>query len=182
MVPIAQQFVLSMAGALALKEALCHYAEGFSLKWPNDVYWQDRKISGTLIETSVSGHTLSRCIFGSGVNINQQHFHSDAPNPVSLFHIIGHEISTEEVLHAVLQAFAKYYNKVASGRYLEIEQLYHASLYRREGWHEYRDPDGNFIASINRVGLDGKLHLTLQDGSSRSYAFKEVEFVLPGNR
>ena len=179
MVPIAQQFVLSMAGALALKEALCHYAEGFSLKWPNDIYWQDRKISGTLIETSVSGHTLSRCIFGSGVNINQQHFHSDAPNPVSLCHIVGHETPIEEVLHAVLVAFAKYYKMVIEGRYAEVQELYHASLYRRDGWHKYRDTDGNFMAHIDRVGLDGRLHLSLTDGSQRSYAFKEVAFVLP---
>ena len=181
MVPIAQQFVLSMACALALKEALSCYAEGFSLKWPNDIYWQDRKISGTLIETSVTGRTLTRCVFGSGININQQQFHSDAPNPVSLFHIIGSATPTEEVLQAVLQAFAKYYNKVAKGLYLQIEQLYHESLYRCEGWHEYRDSEGLFIASIDRVGLDGRLHLTLQDGSCRSYAFKEVAFVLPEN-
>ena len=179
MVPVAQQFVLSMAGALALKEALCRYADGFTLKWPNDIYWQNRKISGTLIETSVSGHTLSRCIFGSGININQQEFRSDAPNPVSLCHIIGRETPTEEVLRAVLQAFGKNYAMVTEGRYDEVAHLYHASLYRRDGMHEYRDAGGRFMARIDEVGLDGRLHLSLSDGSRRSYAFKEVAFVLP---
>lgn len=179
MVPVTQQFVLSMAGALALKEALCRYADGFTLKWPNDIYWQNRKISGTLIETSVSGHTLSRCIFGSGININQQEFRSDAPNPVSLCHIIGRETPTEEVLRAVLQAFGKYYAMVAEGRYDEVAHLYHVSLYRRDGMHEYRDAGGRFMARIDEVGLDGRLHLSLSDGSRRSYAFKEVAFVLP---
>lgn len=180
-VPVARQFVLSMAAALALKEALCRYAEGFTLKWPNDIYWQDSKISGTLIETSVSGHTLGRCIFGSGININQQEFHSDAPNPVSLCHIIGRETPTEDVLEAVLHAFGKYYIMVAEGRYAEVERLYNASLYRRVGLHGYRDFNGNFMARIDGVGLDGRLRLSLADGSLRSYAFKEVAFVVPKN-
>ena len=69
MVAPAQQFVLSMAGALALKSALDSYTDGITLKWPNDVYWNDRKISGTLIETSVADNMLKTCIFGIGINI-----------------------------------------------------------------------------------------------------------------
>ena len=84
-VDITRQFVLSMAGALAVKAALDKYTDGISLKWPNDIYWHDRKISGTLIETSVKGRTLARCIYGIGLNVNQREFHSDAPNPVSLY-------------------------------------------------------------------------------------------------
>lgn len=181
MVPVAEQFVLSMAGALALKEALCRYAEGFTLKWPNDIYWHDSKISGTLIETSVSGHTLSRCIFGTGINVNQQRFVGDAPNPVSLCNIIGYETPIEEVLDEVLTAFWKYYNMVANGDYTKVARLYHESLYRLDGFHDYRDSGGIFSARISKVGLDGRLHLTLPDGRQRSYAFKEVAFVLPGN-
>lgn len=181
MVPVAKQFVLSMAGALALKEALCRHAEGFSLKWPNDIYWHDKKISGTLIETSVSGHTLSRCIFGTGININQRQFVGDAPNPVSLCSIVGHEISTEEVLGEVLASFKKYYRMVTEGKYEDVAQLYLASLYRRDGFHAYRDSAGTFSARISSIGLDGRLHLTLHDGTRRSYAFKEVAFVLPDN-
>ena len=178
MVPVASQFLLSMAGALALKEALCHYAEGFTLKWPNDIYWHDSKISGTLIEASVSGHTLSRCIFGIGLNVNQRKFRSDAPNPVSLCGILGHEVSCRMVLDDVLAEFRKYYAMVVEGRYDEVTQLYNVSLYRYEGFHRYRDSEGEFMARISHVGLDGRLYLVLSDGEERSYAFKEVAFVL----
>lgn len=178
-VPVAQQFVLSMAGALALKEALDAYAQGFSLKWPNDIYWRDSKISGTLIETSVSGHTLGRCIFGTGVNVNQRQFVSDAPNPVSLCSIIGREVPVHEVLGKVLAAFARYFRMVEEGGYAEVERLYHAALYRRHGLHKYRDSGGEFLASVHHVAPDGRLFLTLQSGEVRSYAFKEVAFVLP---
>lgn len=178
-VPVAQQFMLSMAGALALKDALDAYAQGFSLKWPNDIYWHDSKISGTLIETSVSGRTLSRCIFGTGVNVNQRRFVSGAPNPVSLCSIIGREVPVHEVLGKVLAAFARYFRMVGEGAYAELERLYHAALYRRHGLHKYRDSVGEFLASVHHVAPDGRLFLALQSGEVRSYAFKEVAFVLP---
>ena len=107
-VPVRQQFLLSEAGALAIKEALDTYAEGFTLKWPNDVYWNDKKISGTLIETAVDSRGIKRCIFGVGININQTQFLSDAPNPVSLAQILGHEVDREEVLQKIIEEFERY--------------------------------------------------------------------------
>ena len=108
-VPVRQQFLLSEAGALAVKDALDTYTDGITLKWPNDVYWNDKKISGTLIETSIDSKGIKRCIFGIGININQMEFRSDAPNPVSLAQILGHEVDREEVLQKIIEAFKKYY-------------------------------------------------------------------------
>ena len=113
-VPVTSQFILSMTMAVALKETLDSYAEGFELKWPNDIYWHDSKISGTLIETTVSGKGLGRCIFGVGINVNQQTFTSDAPNPVSLSAITGQEEDITELLNKVVEAFCKYYTMLTS--------------------------------------------------------------------
>ena len=88
-IAVADQYVLSMAGALALKAALDQYTDHITLKWPNDIYWRDRKISGTLIETTVKGKRIDRCVYGIGLNVNQRVFRSNAPNPVSLYNIIG---------------------------------------------------------------------------------------------
>ena len=70
MVPVRNQFLLSMAGGLALKEVLDGYTTEITLKWPNDVYWRDRKISGTLIETTLSAGHIKDCIFGIGLNVS----------------------------------------------------------------------------------------------------------------
>lgn len=173
-----RQFILSMAGALALKEALDAYAEGISLKWPNDVYWHDSKLSGTLIETVLSGKSVRRCIFGTGININQEVFRSDAPNPVSLRNITGNGHSTEKVLQKVMAAFEKYYQMIISGQHDKIIRAYHAALYRRVGMHRYRDCGGEFSATIEGVAPDGHLSLRDNDGLLRRYAFKEVAFVI----
>ena len=66
------------------KEELDTYGSGFSIKWPNDIYWNDKKICGILIENDLQGSYLSQSIAGIGININQEAFHSSAPNPVSL--------------------------------------------------------------------------------------------------
>ena len=177
-VAIDHQFVLAMAEALALKRALDAYADGMELKWPNDIYHRDRKLSGTLIETAVSGGRLKRMIMGTGINVNQQRFTSDAPNPVSLSQITGSDESIDHLLERILQAFGDYYRRVLEGDYAGISREYHEALYRRKGFYRYRDADGEFDAELVGVAYDGRLSLRDSEGRQRSYAFKEVEFII----
>ena len=178
-VPVGCQFVLSMAGALALKAALDGYTGHITLKWPNDIYWRDRKLSGTLIETAVRGKTISRCIYGIGLNVNQREFRSDAPNPVSLYNIIGRETPPGEVLDNILRQFERYYGLATAGFQEAISREYHAALYRRDGLHAYEDArtGERFLARISRVDLNGMLHLTDDNGRQREYTLKQVRFV-----
>ncbi len=177
-VPIDHQFVLAMADALALKSALDAYTTDIKLKWPNDIYYHDRKLSGTLIETSVNAGKLKRIILGTGINVNQKHFCSDAPNPISLCQITGKEENIDALLNSILDAFCHYYGMVIAGNYAAISQAYHEALYRREGIYQYRDAKGEFSAEIKDVAYDGRLTLRDTTGHLRSYAFKEVEFII----
>ena len=174
----ACQYVLSMCMALAVKDALLEYSEGMTVKWPNDIYWNDKKISGTLIETTLVGSDVKTCIFGTGININQTEFLSDAPNPVSIKQIVGHEVDREELLKKVMRNLEKYLKIVYSGERKQIHDAYMNCLYRKEGVHKYRDNNGTFEASIERVEDSGHLVLRSTDGRERRYGFKEVAFVL----
>ena len=176
-VPVRQQFLLSEAGALAVKDALDTYTDGITLKWPNDVYSNDKKISGTLIETSVDSKGIKRCIFGIGLNINQEVFMSDAPNPVSLCQIVGHEVDREEVLGKIIESFKKYYELLRRSDYMDVSGIYYLSLYRRKGFHWYEDKDGKFEGAFVEVEDDGHLILHDKQGVIRSYAFGEVKFL-----
>ena len=174
------QYVLSMAGALAMKYALNKYCDDITLKWPNDIYWHDRKLSGTLIETSLKGKTISRCIFGIGLNVNQHVFHSNAPNPESLSNIMGREQSIDTILHDILQEFAHFYTLALTGKYEFIHDTYNAALYRRDGIHPYEDcATGEiFSASLVRVDMDGRLHLVDTQGHERMFWMKEVRYII----
>ena len=126
MLPVRSRFLLSEAGALALKEALADYVkDDIRLKWPNDIYWKDRKLSGTLIETRLGGGHIKDCIFGVGLNVNQTVFHSDAPNPVSLCQILGHEVDKDELLDKIIRKFSDFYHLLEMGGYNDISAMYH---------------------------------------------------------
>ena len=176
-IPVRRQFVLSMAGALAVKDALDSYVENIALKWPNDVYWNDQKISGTLIENTIDSKGIKSCVFGIGLNVNQLVFHSDAPNPVSLAQILGHEVDRDEVLKKILYGFEKYYELLRRADYMDVSGIYHLSLYRRKGFHPYRDADGEFEGALVEVEDDGHLILHDRQGRIRSYAFGEISIV-----
>lgn len=176
---ISYQYLLSMAMALAIRDTLSEYTPDITIKWPNDIYWRDCKISGTRIDTNLAGLTITDMVIGTGININQRQFHSDAPNPVSLWQITGTEHSPQEILHNILAAFERYYNILRQGDKETVINRYHKHLYHRTGFHRYRDANGEFEAEIINVKPNGVLCLLKKDGTIGEYLFKEVETLRP---
>lgn len=179
-VPIRQQFVLSQLISLGIKETLDEYCSNISIKWPNDIYWKEKKICGILIENDLQGNSIGRCISGIGLNINQEVFLSDAPNPISLKQITGKHYQRETILEKVMQRIEQSYQKLKedSAYASELATRYAASLFRREGLHCYQDKDGLFNARLVRVETDGRFVLMDEANQERSYLFKEVQYVL----
>lgn len=178
--PVKQQFLISQMAALSVKETLDAYTEGISIKWPNDIYWRDKKICGMLIENDLAGHNLLRSVIGIGINLNQAVFCGDAPNPVSLWQILRQEVDQEVVLRQFLSRFEAYNQILLAGEKALIHARYMEALYRREGYHSYTDAQGTFSAQI--YGIEPTGHLLLQDTEEtiRRYAFKEVSYCLSG--
>jgi len=160
-----------MAISLAIADALGEQIGDVSIKWPNDIYWRNGKIGGILIENRLSGQIIRDSIIGVGINVNQQHFHSDAPNPVSLWQIHGQETDREALLHEILDRFSLYIHQ-------EIKERYKAILYRRKGFHPYSDKEGTFMATFVDVEDDGHLLLSDESGKERRYVFKEVQYII----
>lgn len=172
----SRQFLLSQCMAVAIREALAQYVEGVEVKWPNDIYVGDKKISGTLIECDLQGKHIANCIIGVGINVNQTEFRSDAPNPTSLALLTGMEHDREALLASVMQHFQTCYAMLQDGREEELRQLYMAHFYRRTGMHRYRDVRGAFMAEVAEVEPTGHLRLRFENGSVVRYEFKEVRF------
>ena len=178
-IPPTHQFILSQCIAIAISQTLSVRTDGITIKWPNDIYWNDSKISGILIECDLKGKTISNCIIGCGININQTLFRSDAPNPVSLKNITGQDYDTETILHEVAERYATLYNEATKGNDTYITALYMQNLYRKDGLHPYEDCNGTFFARISSIEPTGHLILETEQGEKRRYEFKEVKFVLP---
>ena len=175
------QFILSMLAAIACHEALGNYTDGFAIKWPNDIYWKDKKIGGILIENELEGGYIVQSIIGIGLNINQEVFYSDAPNPVSLKQILDVDIDIQEVMMKVVHGIVGGYRQLESNFVITqqaIGTLYRKNLYRHKGLFPYRDAQGEFMAEYQEIEPDGHLILKDEQGMLRRYAFKEVSFVL----
>ncbi len=186
-----QQFWLSEISALAVERVLSKYIGNVSIKWPNDIYYKDFKICGMLIEHSLSGGKINYTIPGIGINVNQQVFLSDAPNPISLANVLGHEVPTSEILDGIVDEILTMCNLLPE-KADKIHREFLSKLYRRNGFHEYQSTirstsaDGlsvleegeHFQARIVNVHPDGMLDLMTTEGHIHTFAFKEVAFVL----
>lgn len=175
---VGKQFLLSKVVGLALAEFLKNRIDGVSIKWPNDIYVGDKKIAGILIENSVKGNFLDSSVLGIGLNLNQELFLSDAPNPVSLKQLTGKDYGIEEVLQDIRRGIFDWYEKLKSGNYSEIDLAYFNLLFRKKKWSGFKKEGVEFEAKIIGIGEFGQLQLENRKGDKSEYMFKEIEFVL----
>lgn len=171
------QFLVSEAVALGVADVvkqLTPIPAKVTIKWPNDIYVDDKKIAGILIENAVSSGLIKSSVAGIGLNINQHLFLSDAPNPVSIFQLSGKVHDTQTVAQMVLDSVLARMKSLGS-----LHQEYFFNLYRNNGMYPYRDTatGQQFLGFITAVDSDGCLTLTLPTGAKRRYYFKEVAFI-----
>lgn len=175
--PANEQFLISEISSLAVRDLLLHYCKGISIKWPNDVYWNDRKICGMLIENSIDCAGLSYSISGIGININQDIFRSDAPNPVSLKNITGTDYNLESLLEEFSEIISFWFEKLKDGKD-EIHNEYLSSIFRKDTEALFRDKDGEYKGTITGVEPHGRLVIRDSKGNLRKYEFKEVAYII----
>lgn len=180
----AHQFELSMLVSLGIINALAGLvgdSDRLKIKWPNDIYYGDRKIAGILIENSLTTNSIDRTIIGIGLNVNQFAFCSDAPNPISLIHTTGTEFDLDMVLDRVVSSIIEIVDDYEfNNEPDELGYLYNTKLWRNDGKeHGWQLPDGSiFRATIKNVDLDGTLQLRKNDGDIKNFRFKEVSPLL----
>lgn len=175
-IAVQQQFELSKVIALAVYDTVSGYVDRVTIKWPNDIYVNNNKISGILIENAILGNKINWLVAGIGLNINQTKFISDAPNPVSLSMITGREYDRNEVLNQFLRSVNLWYDLLKSGNSKSLDKAYLDKLFRYEENACYRDEEGTFTGKIKGVTQLGQLIIEKEDGRKKEYAFKEIAY------
>src|ERR1035437_2026424 len=104
-----QQFLISQLVSVSIKKALDEYVDNITVKWPNDIYWKDKKLAGILIENSLQGNKIKTVVIGIGLNVNQKEFRSNAPNPVSLLQITHKRINRKQLLQQICRNLMEMY-------------------------------------------------------------------------
>lgn len=174
--PPVKQFLLSKMVAVALLTELNKMQEGFEIKWPNDIYFKNKKVAGILIETAIMGTQLKHAIIGVGLNVNQVYF-DKAPNPTSLKLIIVEELNLQVVLASIKKTICSVYDVLKHGGADQINEEYAKHLYRKTGMWKFEDVNGIFKATIQHVKENGQLVLSDADDTTREYWMKEVKFL-----
>ena len=169
--PNKNLYFLNIAVGVALVRVI---GEDFTIKWPNDIYYRDKKIAGILIENAIIGNEIKYSIAGIGLNVNQTTFVSDAPNPVSLKQIRGQEFDIKRLMSHLFETVQSVLNESEQ----EVWSYYKAHLYRREGFWPFEDKNGPFEARIADVLPTGEIVLQDQEGKERIYHFKQVKYII----
>jgi BirA family biotin operon repressor/biotin-[acetyl-CoA-carboxylase] ligase len=176
--PLIQQFALSAAVALACHDLFSRYAghEDTTIKWPNDLYWRDRKAGGILIENSFKGDQWAFAIAGTGININQTVFSGAARNPVSLKQITGRSFDPVELAHELGSCLDIRYRQLEKGNAAALLGEYNQRLYRKDRPVRLKKDQAVFETTVKEVTPTGEL--VTQDTLLRHFAFGEVEWLL----
>lgn len=193
---LTQQFMLSACVAVAIHDFFMKYAGADTkIKWPNDLYWQDRKAGGVLIESIVGSrepgvssrqstvHSLQLvssnwewAIVGIGININQTSFSDDLPNPVSLKQITGKNFDTVELAKELCELLNKNFDDLVSDGFEKIYSAYQIHLYKRNSTVKFKKDNRVFEATVKSVSPSGKL--IVQHAIEEEFDFGEVEWLI----
>jgi BirA family biotin operon repressor/biotin-[acetyl-CoA-carboxylase] ligase len=169
-------FLLSAAVANACCDFFRNYAGDESkIKWPNDIYWRDRKTGGILIENIIRNHRLTYSIVGIGLNINQTAFSSELVNPVSLKQITGESYNPLYLAKELCIVLNTHYNRIQTARPGIIEH-YNSNLYKLDSQVKLRKANTVFETTIKGVSSLGRL--VTKDAVDREFNFGEVEWLL----
>ncbi|NEM96864.1 biotin--[acetyl-CoA-carboxylase] ligase [Pontibacter burrus] len=175
-VPVRQQFYLNMAVSLAVLDLLHEKgATDAQVKWPNDLYINDKKLGGILIENTISSSTLQHSIVGIGLNINQLYFGVDTAT--SLAAVTGTGINLEQLTARLLELLEKRYLELRNGKQARLKYEYLQNLYRYQEQHLFIVNGKTEPGSIVGIDEDGRLGVNF-NGELQFFGFKEISYVI----
>lgn len=174
----SEQFYLNKAICISICQVVEKYTldENVKIKWPNDIYVNDKKIAGILIEHSVIGSSLYTTIAGIGLNVNQILF-KNAPNPISLRMIKNENHNCFNILEELTKTILSNYELLKLNIF-HFDEAYKNKLFRINQWNEYTINNIKSIGKIIDVNSLGQLILELENGNQMKCSFKEVSYII----
>lgn len=186
---VSQQFQLNICTAVSVCTFFEKYAgSDTKIKWPNDLYWKDRKAGGILIESVIRGGAPKDlpsglqdsgwewAVIGIGININQTAFPSELSNPVSLKQLTGKEFVPAELARELCAVFDHYYTLLTQGHFEDILHIYLTHFYKKDKKVKLKKDNRIFEAIIKGITTDGKL--VVQHSIEEQFAHGEIQWVI----
>ena len=172
-----QQFDLTRAVSLGVYDALYPLLrDSLKIKWPNDIYYGDKKLGGMLIENILQGSQIKNAIIGIGVNVNQENFPDNATNATSIKKILQRDYELKNILAEICNHIEAYYLHLKAGRFEYVRNIYLSRLYWLNEERQFKSNGQVFEGVIKNVKDNGLLVID-QMGGEQAYNLKEIEFL-----
>lgn len=172
--PIRSQFFLNIFTSLTIIDFLKAYVnKGLNIKWPNDIYCNNSKLGGILIENTLRKGTIEYTIIGIGLNINQQCFATE--KATSLAQVCQKEFELETLLHQLLVFMEVRYLQLKNGKHQLLLDEYLSKLYWMGEERVFKAAD-HFTGEICGIDEIGRLMIKTA-GGIRKFDVKEVAFI-----
>ena len=175
---LKEQFRLTQVISLGVAKAFQNITgEGIKIKWPNDIYYNNKKLGGILIENLVQGQKINNSVIGIGLNINQVQFPDYLPQAISLRQILHRDYDLRALLSDICNYIEAGYLKLKTGRAADINEDYLSSLYGLNELRQFSSNGEEFEGIITGVTAQGLLKI-LSQNIEKQYNLKEVQFIL----
>ena len=175
---VREPFGLSACIALSLTDLFSqHVGKHVSIKWPNDLYWKDKKAGGILIENIIMANSREWkwAIVGIGININQIEFPPELSNPVSMKQITGNSYDPIELSKKLCDIISFYLHLINKKGFSFIVEKYNDQLYKRKETIKLRKDNRSFEVKLKGVSTEGKL--IVANGLEKEFSYEEIEWV-----
>ena len=171
------QFLLNQAISLGVYDTVKACTDGeVRIKWPNDIYVGNRKVAGILIQNSLSSTKIQTSIIGVGINVNQEAFPSDIPNPTSFFLESTKKFDLDQVRNVICQKIEAWYLQLKDGNIEALQQAYLDRMFWYGEEQSFRRADQSlFKGVIKGVQNSGKLIVASEKGEEY-FDLKAIRF------
>lgn len=174
---VTGQFNLTMAVSMGVFEALEPVlGTQLKIKWPNDIYYADKKLGGMLIENILQGSQIKNSIVGIGINVNQDNFTDKAGNATSIKQILQKDYSLKDILSEICKHVEAYYLHLKAGRIDFVKNIYLSRLYWLNKEGQFQSNGEVFTGMIKNV-TDNGLLIVESNGKEEAYNLKEIKFL-----
>lgn len=163
----AQQFVVNEQVSTTLRKQLQQLvpSKQVKIKWPNDIYIEDKKICGILIEHFILGENISYSVIGMGINVNQDTF-AHADRPTSLRIETGTPFDIDKLCRELSYELLKNLSGTLTTPHIsKLKKEYETALYQLHEEKNYRINGQETTATIEGVTQEGCLKLRKANGA-----------------
>ncbi len=178
-VPPHNQFLLNQAISISVVDLLRHYTDrAVHIKWPNDIYLEEKKVCGILIQNSIGNHRIQSSVIGIGLNVNQLSFPPHLPKATSLGMEEGKRFDLDEIRDTLCQCLEQRYLALLNNRFEGLKEAYGELLFKRGRFCWFKDTSGRrWEGRVEGVSPEGLLRLKSREGAEIQVQPKQLEWI-----